>query len=287
MATRKPPRVISRVRQPTTRSVPSGGSAWARGYVSGPGYKPPAAVAPVAATAPVSQVAAPQYSLSNLPVDASYDAVIASLGLTRSNTLTALTGERARTLSDYGFNETNIDPATGVGTLAYDPNNPFSKAAVLKKTYDTGRRSTAQSMGASGQMTGGAFQNSQDLLNRNQLQSEDAQTKALQAFLAGNTTQKTAADTGYETAAGQAYGDRVGRFQSNPNYDPATGTIKPDTPAAAAAPAAAPGAAGPASSAALEVWQKGTYKGRKAVYRNGKWYYTTANGELAPIPGTL
>jgi hypothetical protein len=35
------------------------------------------------------------------------------------------------------------------------------------------------------------------------------------------------------------------------------------------------------------VWQKGTYKGRKAVYKNGKWYYTAANGKLAPIPGTL
>ena len=273
----KPPRVISRVRQPTTRGVPSGGSAWARGYVSGPGYKPPAAVGPIAAAAPATASAAPAYSLANLPVDATYDQTVGLLGRQRTEQLAGIAGERVRTLSDYGFNE------GANGALTFDPNNPFSKAAVLKQTYDTNRRSTGQSMGAGGQLYGGAFQNSQDLINRNQLQSEDAQTKALTAFLARNTGQTTKANTDYETGVTTADSDRIARFQSNPNYDPAA---SPD-PAAAAAPVAAPGAAGPASSAALEVWQKGTYKGRKAVHKNGKWYYTTASGKLAPIPGTL
>ena len=129
--------------------------------------------------------------------------------------------------------------------LAYDPNNPFSKATVMKQTYDTNRRSTRQSMGAGGQLYSGAFQNAQDLINRNQLQSEDAQQKALAAFLARNTGQAAEANTGYELAAAQAYADRVARFQSNPLYDPATAD---NTPAAAAA--VAPGAAAKPSTPA-------------------------------------
>jgi hypothetical protein len=141
----------------------------------------------------------------------------------RDEQFAAITAERARTLSDFGFQE---GPN---GMLTFDPNNPFSKSAVMKKTFDTNRRSTGQSMASGGQLYSGAFQNAQDLINRNQLQSEDALTKNLQAFLARNTASARgrAGGTGYETAAGQAYGDRIGRFQSNPLYDPAGRTTGP------------------------------------------------------------
>jgi hypothetical protein len=279
MATK--PRVTSRVQQrvtgtgrlnrgPTTAQVfgPWGGARPAAGRTVAPAnYTPP----PLPA-APANTAAVPQYSIANLPPDASYDSIIASLQKTRDQGIAGLVGERTRTLSDYGFQE---GPN---GALTFDPNNPFSKASVMKQTYDTNRRSTGQSMGAGGQLYSGAYQNSQDLINRNQLQSEDALTKNIQGFLARNTQDQATTGTSYETAAGQAYGDRVGRFQTNPLYDPATAASTP----AAATPAAA--AAKPASSAALEVWQKGTYGGRKATYKNGKWYYTTASGKLAPIP---
>jgi hypothetical protein len=219
------------------------------------------------------------YSASNLPPDAAYDSAIAAAQRTRDNTIAANAAARSSGLGDYGFTE---GPG---GALAYDPNNPRSKAALLKKSYDTNRRSTGQSMGAGGQLYSGAYQNSQDLVNRNQLQGEDALSKSLINFLASNTLANKNAGTNYETTAAGAYGDRVGRFSTNPLYNPAaSGT---DTPAAAAPAAAAASAAKPASSTALEVWQKGTYGGRKATYKNGKWYYTTASGKLAPIPGAL
>ncbi len=188
---------------------------------------------------PASQVATPQYSLSNLPVDASYDQAISLLQRQRDEGIAAIVGERSRTLSDYGFQE------GPTGALTFDANNPFSKASVMKKTYDTNRRSTGQTLAAGGQLYHGSFQNAQDLVNRNQLQSEDALTKNLQAFLAHNASQRAAAGTDYELAAGQAYGDRVGRFQSNPNYDPATGqwkTDEPPPPGVPAAPAGTPAA---------------------------------------------
>jgi hypothetical protein len=261
------PRVTSTRRQPTTRGGPRVTSrtpqaTTGRGrvvrqptlpQVLAPSWgRPPAAPRPAAPNVggvPATQVAAPAYSLSNLPVDASYDAQIAALQQQRANSLATIAGERSRTLSDYGFQE---GPN---GALTFDPNNAFSKAAVMKKTYDTNRRSTAQSMGSGGQLYAGAFQNAQDLIGRNQLQSENALQGNVAAFLARNTGQRTEALTGYETAVGQAAGDRIGRFQNNPLYDPASGAwTNPDgTPAAAPAPAAAAAAAAarPASRASV------------------------------------
>lgn len=261
---RKPPRITSSRRQPTTRGGPrvtgrtqqptTGHGRIVRGpslsQVFAPSWgRPPGgskggggATAPAAPAAP----AAPGYSLSNLPVDASYDQAIALLQRQRAENLTALVGERTRGLSDYGFQE---GPN---GTLTFDPNNPFSKAALLKKAYDTNRRSTANSMAAGGQLYSGARQNALDLVGRNQLQAEDAQQKTLQAFLASNTRRRGQAQTDYETAAGQAYGDRLSRFQSNPLYDPATGALSP-AGGATAASTPAPVPAVPAAAAASAV----------------------------------
>jgi len=210
---------------------------------------------------PASQVAAPQYSLANLPPDASYDAAVALLQRQRDEGVAGIIGERSRTLSDYGFQE---GPN---GAITFDPNNPFSKASVMKKTYDTNRRATGQTMAAGGQLYAGSYQGAQDLINRNQLQSEDALTKNLQAFLARNTGQQKEAGTNYEIAAGQAYGDRVGRFQSNPLYGPATAASTSDAAPAAGAPAAgAPAAAARAGGATKAargfLWQQNS---------NGTW----------------
>jgi hypothetical protein len=208
---------------------------------------------------PASTVATPQYSISNLPPDASYDSIVAGLAKQRDTTLADLVGERTRTLSDYGFQE------GPTGAITFDPNNAFSKSAVMKKTYDTNRRATGQTMGAGGQLYSGSFQNAQDLINRNQLQSEDTLTKNLQAFLARNTSQRATAGTNYETAVGQADADRIARFQSNPLYDPATADSTPGAaPAAAAAgaPAAAARAGGATKAARGFLWQQNS---------NGTW----------------
>lgn len=199
--------------------------------------------------------AAPAYSVSNLPPDASYDAALAQLQRQRDQNLAGIAGARFRGLNDYGFTE---GPG---GAIAYDPNNPFSKAALLKKSFDTNRRATGQNMAAGGQLYAGAFQNAQDLVNRNQLQAEDAQSKALIGFLAQNTQQQAQSRTDYETAAQQAFGDRIGRFASNPLYDPATA----ESTSPQAAPRAAP------------------WAGRPTKTRGGKRYYKRpSDGQWIP-----
>jgi hypothetical protein len=264
MATR--PRVTSSRRQPTTgrgRIVRRPANPFvSRGTLAGM-TRPaaPRAPAPAAVSAggvPASSVQPAPYSLTNLPVDANYDQTIALLQRQRDQQLATITAERARTLSDYGFQE------SANGMLTFDPNNPFSKSSVMKKTYDTNRRSTAQSMGSGGQLYAGSFQNAQDLIGRNQLQSEDALQKNLQAFLARNAGQRAEAGTGYETAAAQAYGDRIGRFQSNPLYDPASGAdgTTSSTPPANAVPAAAGGRAPVTKVTRGYVWQQNS---------NGTW----------------
>ncbi len=256
---RKPPRITSRRRQPTTRGGPNirgrtQQPTTGRGrivpqprlsQVLAPSWgRPPARGGTPSAGAPGGPAAAagPVYSLSNLPPDATYEQAIALLQRQRAEGLAGIAGERVRGLSDYGFQE---GPN---GVLTFDPSNPFSKASLLKKAHDTTRRSTAQSMASGGQLYSGAFQNAQDLVNRNQVQAEDAQQKALQAFLAANTGRRKQALTDYELAAGQAQGERLGRFQDNPLYDPASGTMG-TPPAAANAAAAAAAATGPAAAA--------------------------------------
>ena len=75
-------------------------------------------------------------------------------------------------------------------------------------------------MGAGGQGFSGAFQNSQDAINANQAQDQAKMRTALTEYLAGNTTARTKAQTGYETGAMTAEGDRQGRISTNPLYDP-------------------------------------------------------------------
>jgi hypothetical protein len=164
-----------------------------------------------------------------LPPDAGYEQQIGALGRTRDDTLAGLSAQRSQGLLDYGYNE-----ATG-GALSFDPNNPFSRAALMKQSYDRSRASSGISMANAGQLYAGSYQNAQDFLNGNQLQGEDSLQKSLIRFLAGNTQAQGRAGTNYELGAGQAYGDRVGRASSNPLYTPTA-----DAPAPMAAPAPAP-----------------------------------------------
>jgi len=262
MATR-PPRVTSTRRQPTTRATrrqPTLAQVYAPSWGRLPATpRPVTPAAPAVGGVPASAVAPAQYSLANLPPDASYDQQVALLQRQRDQQLAALVGERTRTLSDYGFQE---GPN---GALTFDPNNPFSKSAVMKKTFDTNRRSIAQSMGSGGQLYSGAFQNAQDLIGRNQLQSEDALQKNVLAFLARNTSQRAQALTGYETSAAQAEGDRIGRFQSNPLYDPASGadgTTSSTPPANQVPPTRAPSRASVAAALRRRARMTGARIGR-------------------------
>lgn len=195
------------------------------------------------------------------PPDATYQADLSSAVTDRDQTLAAVRQGRTGGLLDYGYNE---DPTSGA--LSFDVNNPFSRAALLKKNFDTDRAKSAQSMGSGGQLYAGAFQNAQDATFRNQLGAEDSLQKSLINMLARNTQAKTQAGTDFETAAGQAYGDRVGRFQNNPLYDPATGALTSADPASAAQ-----GAASTPAAAAAKPKTKPRGARPKGVGRQSAW----------------
>jgi hypothetical protein len=205
--------------------------------------------------------AASPYSASNLPPDPQYDAQVLAAQKRRDFGLTGLTGERTRELSDYGFTE-------GPGGPVFDPNNPFSKAAVLKYNYDKARRASAQSMGSTGGLYSGAFQSTQDYVNRGQLGAEDALTKGLQAFLAANT--RSAEQVGgldYTDALNAAAEGRIGRFQTNPLYNPPPAPQADTTDGKPPVPDyATPGPAAPAAKAYK------TRRGKNSLGHMGTWH---------------
>jgi hypothetical protein len=172
-------------------------------------------VAPPAPTA--TGVAAAGAAPQQLPVDPIYQSALAALGKTRDDTISGLQTARSTQLLGYGYTE---DPTSHA--LSFDPNNPFSKASLLKQQYDINRRKTAQTMGSQGQLYAGASQNAQDYLNRGQLQAEDALQKSLAQWLGQNTADVTTARNAYETGATTALGESKDRLAAleNPLYTP-------------------------------------------------------------------
>lgn len=159
------------------------------------------------------------------PPDPVYDAAMQAALSQRQTTEANLAGQRTAGLIDYGYNESGpIDPLTGHGALQFDPNNPFSKAAQLKRNYDISRRSTGYSSATSGGLYSGGYQTGQNAENYNQLKDQDELQKSLYAFLAQNYGDTAQAGVDYTTAGSTAYGDMMGRIRTNPLYEPTAGT---------------------------------------------------------------
>lgn len=158
---------------------------------------------PKAPAAPVAPVR-PQMP-AVLPPDASYDQQVAGLGRQRDTSLAGLASERQSGLLGYGYTQ------DAGGGLAFDPTNPYSQAAVMKRHYDESRKGTGTNLAAQGQLYSGAYQTAQDYGNQQELQASDALQKQLLQFLGRNTAQAGAAGTAYELGVGQAGSDRLQR----------------------------------------------------------------------------
>jgi hypothetical protein len=218
------------------------------GGIQGP---PPASIpgiaGPTTPGAPGSLPPGPQ-GPQPLPVDPIYDDDAAGLLNRRTSDEAGITGARTRGLSEYGFTETNVDPATGVGTLAFDPNNPFSRASLLKRNYDISRTGTGNRMASGGQLYAGAYQTAQDSLNRGQLGAEDTLQKSLIGFLSGNSKAFSDAGTDYNLGMSAAEGRRVQRAPDSPLYSPTS-----PAPAAPISPSGASGIAPPKAAKPLTL----------------------------------
>lgn len=142
---------------------------------------------------------------SGPPNDPDYDAQIAALAKQRDAIKSGLGGQRVQGLLDYGY----LEDASG--NLSFDPNNPFSRAALLLRNYQQSSRGATTSMAASGQLYSGALQRQQENQAFNFNTSDDAMKKALAQFLAGNTAAAGQADIDYDLAAAAAGGARTQR----------------------------------------------------------------------------
>jgi len=185
--------------------------------------QPGAAAAPATPAAPTGPLA--------MPVDPTYQGQVAGAQKQLDTTLAGLAQQRTAGLIGYGYSE---DPVTGA--LTFNPNDPFSKAMLLKRNYDQQRARTGQSMGSTGGLYTGAYQKAQDLVNIGQVGAEDSLQKSLISWLAQNTQARTNAGVGYENAVAGYDADRLDRIANNPLYTPDSSIAAP--PAAPAAPTA-------------------------------------------------
>lgn len=156
-----------------------------------------------------------------LPVDPQYNAETGGYWRDYGNTVAGLDLGRQQTFTDYGYTPT-IDNGTDLVTgYTFDPNNPFSRAALLKKHFDEQRAGDTTSMAAQGQLYSGAFVNRKNYTDFQDLQGTDALQKGIANFIGTNNLGHGTAGTTLATNLGNANAGRVGRAQTNPNYHPA------------------------------------------------------------------
>jgi hypothetical protein len=195
------------------------------GNVSGSAIRPPAfsATAPAPAASGGSgggspAPAAPQgftVQPSTLPPDPVYQAAISALQGTEANTLAGLTQQRGAYLSSAGYTE---DPTTHA--ISFDPNNPYSQAALLRQHYQQAKTGNTNSYAAAGQLYAGSLQNAQNATTDSYNASDNALTNAVINFLASNTNAQTGVQNAYDTGAGQALATSVQNAPNNPLYAP-------------------------------------------------------------------
>jgi hypothetical protein len=149
--------------------------------------KPAAPAAGVSGAAPEAPAPAAPAPV-DWRLDPTYLGQIAQNQATEEQTIGGLTGQRQRTLAGYGYSG-QFDPSGKLtGALQFDPTDPYSKAALLKRNYENQRRVTGRGMAARGQLYAGAAQSAQDVVTRNQAIREDELTKSLLDYLEGVST---------------------------------------------------------------------------------------------------
>jgi hypothetical protein len=192
---------------PTGKGITLGKPSIGAGLLS-QALGPQSVAAPAAAGVPDVQV-----NPSVLPPDAGYEASVAALQQNRDQTQAQLANQKQQGLLNYGYDYVN-------GTLTYDPKNPYSQAAMLKRQFDQAQAGNTTSYAARGQLYAGSLQNAQNNTAFQSGQANDALMKNLQAFIAKNAGDQASTLTNYELGLGQAEGARLDRASSNPLYQP-------------------------------------------------------------------
>ena len=208
-------------------STPAGATPWetignkvaAAANVSTPGAVPAAADP----NKPLATPAAPGWQ------DSTYNTALGNLRTNLANFGTSLTGAGTGIMADYGFTGPAFDPTTfdpnnpgtvsndptATATFHVDPNNPFSKASLLKKSYDQQSRGDTNSMAAAGQLYSGAEQNAQNNDTSNYNQGFDTLSKGFLHDYGNLYGQWLTAQGNEQTGEGTAASDAIGRWTNS------------------------------------------------------------------------
>lgn len=169
------------------------------------GVAAPTAAAPAASTAAVGP-----------PIDPVYDAEVAGYGQQKGDTLASIALANSQALTNAGYSA-QYDGSGNVTSLGFDPNNPYSQAALAQRVYKQAKTGTDNSLAARGQFTSGARVDAQ---NNNDFQysaGEDARQKAVTQFLARQGLASTGAKNTYDTNVGISGANKLVRA-TNASY---------------------------------------------------------------------
>jgi hypothetical protein len=207
---------------------------------------------------------------TGLPVDPIFSNDIGTAQRTHDTTVSGLLTQRANTASVYGYTPT-YDEQGLIRSLAVDPNSPYAKAALLRKSHTENRARTLNSMASRGQLYSGALGVGQGINDENYQQGSNALQTAFINFIANNQGQINSANTGYANDLAGADSARVSRAVAND-----TGESGSAAPAAQKGGSAynpyTPGTPDWAKYAKAhgQSWKTDS-KGRWGYYVNGKW----------------
>ena len=129
-----------------------------------------------------------------------------------TDTTAGLDRQGKEALDSYGYAGT-FDPngvLSGVGEVNYA--NPFSRASLLKRSYDQGVRGNTNRMAARGQLYAGSLVNAQNDTLWNRQRGEDANVRGLQSLIGGLLSRRQQANTAFGRAEISARGSNMARW---------------------------------------------------------------------------
>lgn len=143
------------------------------------------------------------------PWDPTYEADVSGINRLHNDTIANLGYEESQLSPSYGYQTDNS------GNVSVDPSNPFSKAALLQKTYGENQARSTNSMAAQGQLYSGALQNQQNQNTFGFQQNTDALKRAYSNALQSIRARRTAADTTQYINTNNAGANRLQRALAN------------------------------------------------------------------------
>lgn len=182
-----------------------------RGSVNAPGVKkpPPAPAAPAAPTLPFNEPRGPQPS----PWDSIYERQKVDLQ-NRWQDYSGAGGrydqQRAALTSSFGINQQGL----------IDPSNPFSRAALLKESYQKSLTGDSNSFAARGLRNSGAFQNAVNSRTNSYNQNQNALSLDAQNAWNQLAQERLGEQRAYEGGLSSAENERIVNAANNPPADP-------------------------------------------------------------------